>query len=252
MHWLRNLVKRVFGSRRIPGYMMEQLQSLLGGLPEPDPLLGTSSTCQSPAAFAEIGPGDIVLDIGCGAGFDTVLAGCRVAPNGKVIALDIDPRASESARGSAQAYHVSNVGFLVGEAHAIPLKDASCDCVISARTIKYLPDEEEIFREAYRVLKPGGRLMISDLAGHHVSRKARQTLAGWIRCVSASSEHQRYLNKARAVGFCRVVIVGGADTETRPILLLQGSRQRVIGRPELAYLVRVSAVKSSGAKATET
>ena len=183
------------------GYADEEL----GAVPEGANLgLG----CGNPVALASLVDGEAVLDLGSGAGFDCFLAANRVGKKGKVIGVDMTPEMIEKARENAQKGGYQNVEFRLGEIENIPAVDNSVDVIISNCVINLSPDKERVFQEAFRILKPGGRLMVSDIVLlRELPDFIKSSIAAYIGCISGALRKEDYLEAIRAVGFCEVEIL---------------------------------------------
>jgi SAM-dependent methyltransferase len=143
--------------------------------------------CGNPTAIASLKPGEMVLDLGSGAGFDCFLAAEQVGPKGKVIGVDMTPEMVEKARDIAQKRGIKNVEFRLGEIEALPVADASVDVVLSNCVINLSTDKPQVFREVHRVLKDGGRIAISDLAlTKELPPKVRESIAAYVGCVGGA------------------------------------------------------------------
>ncbi len=158
--------------------------------------------CGNPIALAGMKPGEVVLDIGSGGGLDAFLAAGKVGPTGKVIGVDMTPAMLERARASAERNHIANVEFRQGYAEELPVMDGEVDVIISNCVINLTEDKGRVFREAFRVLKPGGRLEVSDMVtSGPVPLELRQSAAGWAECVTGALPEQEYLDLIAQAGF---------------------------------------------------
>ncbi|TLN16174.1 arsenite methyltransferase, partial [bacterium] len=158
--------------------------------------------CGNPLAFSALKPGEVVLDIGSGGGLDSFLAAKRVAPSGRAIGVDMTPAMLERARAAAQRVGIENVEFRQGQAEALPVGGRTVDVVISNCVINLAEDKGQVFREAFRVLKGGGRLEISDVvASAGLPRRLRENAGEWAACVSGALPEKEYLDLVREAGF---------------------------------------------------
>lgn len=158
--------------------------------------------CGNPTALAALQSGEVVLDIGSGAGMDAFLAAKRVGPSGKVIGVDMTPAMLERARRAAKNSSLSQVEFRQGQAEALPVEDASVDVIISNCVINLTEDKGQVFREAFRVLKPGGRLEVSDMvADNSFPSEARANPGDWPGCVFGALPEQEYVDLVAQAGF---------------------------------------------------
>ena len=164
--------------------------------------------CGNPVALASLREGEIVLDLGSGAGFDCFLAANKVGRKGKVIGVDMTPEMIDRARENAGRSGYKNVEFRLGEIENLPAADNSVDVVISNCVINLVPDKGKAFRESYRVLKPGGRLMISDLVLlKELPEVIKNSIEAYVGCLSGASMRDDYLGAMRAAGFEGVRVV---------------------------------------------
>ena len=163
--------------------------------------------CGNPIALASLKEGETVLDLGSGAGFDCFLAAGRVGPNGKVIGVDMTPEMIERAQANARKDGVENVEFRLGDIERLPVEDASVDVIISNCVINLAPDKGRVFREAFRVLKPEGRLMVSDIVlKKSLPDAVKNSVAAYVGCVAGASLKEEYLEAMRQAGFADVVV----------------------------------------------
>jgi len=164
--------------------------------------------CGNPVALASLHEGDIVLDLGSGAGFDCFLAAQRVGASGRVIGIDMTPEMIAKARENAQKSNYNNVEFRLGEIEHLPVADNSVDVTISNCVINLVPDKRTAFAEIFRVLKPGGRLMISDIVLlKELPDFIKNSAAAYVGCISGALMKDEYLKTIRETGFEAVQIV---------------------------------------------
>ncbi|MFA5729930.1 MAG: arsenite methyltransferase [Candidatus Paceibacterota bacterium] len=158
--------------------------------------------CGNPLAFGKIKEGDIVLDLGSGAGIDAILAAKRVGEKGKVIGVDMTEEMIEKAKENAKKQNVTNIEFLLGEIENLPLKDNSVDTIITNCVINLTPDKVKTFKEAYRVLKPGGKIYLSDIVLlEELSEEQRNDKDLLCGCVAGALLKDDYLDKIKSAGF---------------------------------------------------
>lgn len=158
--------------------------------------------CGNPVALANLTPGQVVLDIGSGAGLDVLLAARKVGPKGKVIGLDITEEMVKRAARAARLAGYNNVESCIGDAEDIPLPDASVDIVISNCVFNLTLDKARVFREAYRVLKPGGRMIISDVVTDKpLPETVRSDPDQWVRCIAGAMPDDKYIDLILKAGF---------------------------------------------------
>ncbi|HKY72009.1 MAG TPA: arsenite methyltransferase [Nitrospira sp.] len=163
--------------------------------------------CGNPTALATIQPGETVLDLGSGGGIDVFLSARRVGPTGKVYGLDMTNEMLALARENQQKAGVTNVEFLKGEIEQIPLPDNSVDLIISNCVINLSPDKDQVLKEAFRVLKPGGRFAVSDIVIRGViPQEIRHSVELWAGCVAGALEESAYQTKLREAGFEQISI----------------------------------------------
>jgi len=164
--------------------------------------------CGNPTALASIKEGDTVLDLGSGAGFDCFLASRKAGPGGKVIGVDMTAEMVQNARANALKGGYENVEFRQGEIEKLPVEDSSIDVIISNCVINLVPSKERAFKEAFRVLKPGGRLMVSDIVLHkELPDFIKGSIEAYTGCISGALLKEDYLNAIRSAGFQGVDVI---------------------------------------------
>ena len=184
------------------GYSEQELSSVPEGA-----VLGLG--CGNPTALAELKEGETVLDLGPGGGLDVFLAAQKVGAQGKVIGVDMTPEMIEKARENARKGNYQNVEFRLGEIENLPVDDNSIDVIISNCVINLSPDKLAAFKEAFRVLRPNGRLLISDVVTEgELPEDVRRSFEAWAGCIAGALEKQEYLDTIRKAGFRNVMIVG--------------------------------------------
>jgi arsenite methyltransferase len=173
----------------------------------PGEAVAASLGCGNPTALLELKPGETVLDLGSGGGIDVLLSAKRVGPTGKAYGLDMTDEMLALARENQRKAGATNVEFLQGTIEAIPLPDNSVDVIISNCVINLSSDKDAVLREAFRVLKPGGRFAVSDvIVRGDVPADIRRSLELWVGCIAGALEEQEYAAKLRAAGFADVEV----------------------------------------------
>lgn len=158
-------------------------------------------SCGNPTAVAGLKPGEVVLDLGSGAGFDCFLVSAKVGPSGKVIGVDMTPEMVEKARAIASKENYTNVEFRLGEIENLPVPDNSVDVVISNCVINLSADKQKVFREIQRVLRPGGRIAISDVVLlNNLPEKTRHSIEAWVGCIAGAVHIGEYKNLVEGAG----------------------------------------------------
>ena len=201
------------------GYSEAELRSVPDGA-------AASLGCGNPTAFAELREGETVLDLGSGGGLDAFLAAQRVGRSGKVIGVDMTPEMVEKARANARKGDFGNVEFRLGEIERLPVEDASVDVIVSNCTMNHCPDKLAAFREAFRVLRPGGRMLLSDLvtAGAFPEDLRRGLDKAWADWLSVAAPKQEYLKAITDAGFRDVQVLAEQAFE------YPGMHERLSGR----------------------
>ena len=173
----------------------------------PEAALQASLGCGNPTALAQLNAGEIVLDLGSGGGIDVLLSARRVGPTGKAYGLDMTDEMLALARENQRKAGVENVEFLKGEIENIPLPDNSVDVIISNCVINLSADKDQVLREAFRVLKPGGRFAVSDVVVHgDVPPEVRESVLLWVGCIAGALQDTEYSAKLAAAGFAAIEI----------------------------------------------
>ncbi len=186
---------------KLAGYTQAQLDVI------PESTRAIAAGCGNPTALAGLKPGEVVLDLGSGGGIDVLLAAKAVGPEGRAIGVDMTQEMVEKARENAAEMGVTNVEFKLGEIEELPIQDESIDIVISNCVINLSPDKEKVFKEAYRVLKKGGRLLVSDIMVHGLPEAFKRSLAAHAACIGGAISPEEYLDKIRRAGFTNVEVV---------------------------------------------
>jgi ubiquinone/menaquinone biosynthesis C-methylase UbiE len=203
---------------RAIGYTDDQLGAIPGGAN-----LGLG--CGNPTALASLKKGEVVLDLGSGGGIDCFLAANAVGGSGMVIGVDMSPEMLERARENARTGGYHNVEFRLGEIENLPVADNSVDAVISNCVINLSPDKSKVFKEAYRALKPGGRIMISDIALlKELPSAIKNSVEAYVGCVAGATTKQEYLAAVEAAGFREVEVVN----EVRAKAVVEGAAAQAL------------------------
>jgi arsenite methyltransferase len=197
--------------------------SQIGQLPQEAVL--ASLGCGNPTALAELKPGEMVLDLGSGGGIDVLLSARRVSPTGKAYGLDMTDEMLALANENKLKSGIENVEFLKGEIENIPLPDNSVDVIISNCVINLSADKTKVLREAFRVLKPGGRFAVSDVVTRgEIPPAIRQSVLAWVGCIAGALDEDDYRAKLAAAGFERI------DIEPTRIYTADDAREYLSGQ----------------------
>jgi SAM-dependent methyltransferase len=165
-------------------------------------------SCGNPTAFARLRPGETVVDLGCGGGLDVLLAAAKVGPAGKAVGVDMTPEMVERAKANAARQGAANVEFHLSTIDRLPLPDAVVDCLISNCVINLAPDKRAVFREMFRVLKPGGRVAVSDIAlKRPLPEELARSVAAYVGCVAGAITFDDYCRGLEEAGFAAVEVI---------------------------------------------
>jgi ubiquinone/menaquinone biosynthesis C-methylase UbiE len=218
--------------------------------------------CGNPLAHASLKEGETVLDLGAGAGFDCFLAARRVGKTGRVIGVDMTPEMIQKARENARGWGLGNVEFRLGEIEKLPVEDGSVDVLISNCVINLSPDKPRVFREAFRVLKPGGRLMVSDIVLlRELPEAIRDSVSAYVGCISGAVLKDEYLNAIREAGFRGIEVLErrtfpigdmAHDVTAKAVVEAYGSSpEKIRDLEESVASIKVKAVKGGSADPSE-
>jgi len=190
------------------GYSREDLEHIPG-----EAVMGLG--CGNPIAIAELTAGEVVLDLGSGAGVDVFLAANKVGPTGRVIGVDMTEEMVDKAKTTAADHGYANVEFRLAEIERLPVKDESVDAIISNCVINLSSDKSKVFQEAHRALKPGGRLTVSDIVSEGViPDEIKNDANAWTGCTAGALEQQEYLEKIKKAGFGDIEILSSREFYT--------------------------------------
>lgn len=169
---------------------------------------GASAGCGNPVGIADVKTGETVLDLGSGGGIDCFLAAQATGPEGHVYGVDMTHEMLKLARENAEKLDAQNVTFLLGKIEAVPLPDDQVDLIISNCVIALAPDKQKVFDEIYRLLKPGGRFVVSDVVSTmELPEDARQDMSEWVSCIGGADLMSRYLDRISGTGFENVEVL---------------------------------------------
>lgn len=187
----------------------------------PVDVTGLSAGCGDPVTLASLQPGETVLDLGCGGGIDCFLAAQRVGQSGHVIGVDMTAEMIDKARINKAKLRADNVEFRLGEIEHLPVADETVDVIISNCVINLSPDKPQVFRDAYRVLHPGGRLAVSDIVTDGpLPQEISDSMAAWFGCIAGALDYREYTDLIKAAGF--------VDVELSPIKIDASQVQSMI------------------------
>ena len=217
----------------------------------------TSFGCGNPVNMAEMKPGQVVLDLGSGAGLDLILAAKKVGPTGKAIGLDMTPEMIEAANRNIAASGLKNIEVKQNEMEKMPIVNGSIDWIISNCVINLSPEKERVFAEAFRVLKPAGRMIISDIVTNDLPMHLRNNFVTWTGCLGGAIEETDYLQLVKDAGFQDVKVIDKMvyDSDSICGLTSEGSgcgcgTQEVSQDAMDSYAGKVASIKLSARKSS--
>jgi arsenite methyltransferase len=200
------------------GYSPEELRNI----PE-SAIMGLG--CGNPAGLASLKKGETVLDLGSGAGVDVFLAANKVGETGWVIGVDMTPEMIRKAKVNARKGGYKNVQFRLGEIENLPVEDESVNVIISNCVINLSPDKERVFAEGFRVLRPGGRMVVSDIVTDcELPDEIKRSFAAWAECIGGALQREEYLGAIRKAGFSRIKVLD------EKVFLEEGMSDKIKGR----------------------
>ena len=183
-------------------YPLSELETL------PEDVTGLSMGCGDPITLASLKPGQTVLDLGSGGGIDCFMAAKKVGESGHVIGVDMTPEMLEKARSNQAKMGFKNVEFRLGEIEHLPVADSTVDVIISNCVVNLSPDKPQVFREAFRVLKPGGKLALSDIVTNGpLPQSVKDSLSAWAGCVAGALDVKEYIGDLEAAGFTNIELI---------------------------------------------
>jgi SAM-dependent methyltransferase len=208
--------------------------------------------CGNPLSFAGVSKGQTVVDIGSGAGLDAIIAARAVGPEGMVIGLDMTPEMIVRAQENVRQAGFFNVTFLLGDAESIPLEANIADWVVSNCVINLSPDKQQVFREIFRILKPGGKILISDMVVENLPEQFQEDLSTWAGCIAGAIPESEYIRAVSQAGFSEITVPDRVEynlTESGGLveICFPGESESVITRLSAAG-TRVSSIRLSAVK----
>lgn len=217
---------------------VDYLESQIKNLPET--VTNSSCGCGNPVLLADLKEGETVLDIGAGGGIDCFLAAEKVGQKGKVIGVDLSEEMVRLAKKNAKKMGAKNVLFQLGDMEKLPVEDETVDVIISNCVINLAVDKQKVFNEAYRVLKHGGRLIISDIVTEkRLPKKLEKSLEAYASCVGGALKEKEYIQKIRDAGFSAIQILG-----KRKIQILRKKGDKLSPIEPCVYHIEVKALKN--------
>ena len=205
------------------GYTEDDLKSIPKGA-------NLGAGCGNPTAHASIKEGEVVLDLGSGGGIDCFIAANSVGRTGKVIGVDMTPAMIDRARKNSKEGNFDNVEFRLGEIENLPVADNSVDLIMSNCVINLAPDKERVFREAYRVLKPGGRIMVSDIVLlKELPEEIKSNIEAYVSCIGGAILKDKYIEAIEKAGFQEVEILEESNFSTVDFLLNDPNVKELLG-----------------------